>query len=447
MRFVARRVETPGKCVAGADDQGSLAAVMAIFFVVILLSVALVDRVLGDNDNVNLETRTEQARSLAQSGVADALFQIDQQGASPSSICNDASYSSKCLTGIPGAPGVIYNAIFHSATDTYTVSSQGTVRNATYAVQATVTRIPLLDNAVYGGSFVTFDGKSDTSVTVTDEYGNPVAGGTAGIAVGPGGTLTCNGPTDPNAVYVNYGGTINKCAPAENLGPVYAPQQPTQGCPAPPNSYGAPPTPCVVLSSAGACSSVSPGHVTGSDSAGYTIAGTANLEPGIHICRGGLTLTGTLNVDYAQSPTQNNGRVQIFVFPPVGETSPSPNISTSGATINACETTGTGSGTCKGGLVGDPTDLEIYAWGSGTASIGASNVNAILWAPAMNVTLNGSANSLTWTGSLILGSVTADGHPSFNLNFDQRLQTEYDQVGWQITNYVQTTPNFAMPGF
>jgi len=435
----------PSSRQRGAGEGGqTLPIVMAVVLVVVLLSVALFTRVSGDFSNTNLETKIQQARSLAQSGIADALFQIDQQGSSPSSFCNEPNSSGKCtLSSVPNASGTVYTARYNPTTGAYTVLSQGTVRNISYAVQTTVKQTPILTNAVYGGAFVTFDGKSSTSVTVTDAYGNAVAGATAAIAVGPGGTLTCNGPADPNATYVNYGGSISKCTPYQNLGPVYAPQQPTQTCPAPANPYGAPPTPCLPTT-ASACTSMSPA-VTGSDGAGYTVTGPATLEPGVYVCRGGLTMTGIVNIDYAQSPQQNSGRVEIYVFPPVGSTT-SPNVNFAGSTVNACEPPlGTGTGTCKGGLVGDPTDLEIYAWGSGTAGLGASQVNAVFWGPGMNLTLNGSSSNLTWTGGLILGGITANGHPSFALDFDQRLQSEYQQSSWQISNFLEIGPGFSIP--
>jgi len=63
----------------------------------------------------------------------------------------------------------------------------------------------------------------------------------------------------------------------------------------------------------------------------------------------------------------------------------------------------------------------------------------------MDLTLNGSADSLNWTGGLILGGVTANGHPSFNLYFDQRLESEFQESSWQISNYSQTSPGFAIP--
>lgn len=428
-----------------SDERGSLPVVLAIVFVLVLLSVALVDRISGDFVNVNQETRIQQARALAQSGVSDALFQIDQQGSTPQSFCNEPNSGGQCsLSNIPGASGTVYTARYDSSSASYTVLSRGLVQGVTYAVQATVIRTPLLLDAVYGGEFITFDGKSTTSVTVTDPYGNPVPGATAGIAVGPGGTLTCNGPTDPNVIYVNYGGSISKCTPEENLGPIYSPQEPSQTCPPPVNPYGAPPTPCMPSTVSG-CAGVSGGQVTGNDSTGYAIAGPATLEPGVYVCRGGLTMTGTINVDYSQSPLQNGGRVEIYVFPPVGSTA-SPSINMGSATVNQCETIGSsGSGPCKGGLVGDPVDLEIFGWGSGTVGLGGGQADAILWAPGMQLTLDGSSTSLTWTGSLILGGVTAEGHPSFNLNFDQRVQSEYEQSSWHISNYLQTDSNFAIP--
>lgn len=529
MRLNVSRAQMCGR----RDDAGqTLPIVMAIVLVVVLLSVALFTRVNGDFSNANLETKIQQARALAQSGVSDAMFQIDQQNSSPFSFCNEPSSGtftvpgvttingspsaavasggfpsvvpgqsvsgtgvvtgttvgavsgntltlsqnatasgsatltfSLCVPGIPGAPGAVYTARYSAATGAYTVLSQGKVRNISYAVQATVQQTPILLDAVYGGSFVTFDGKSNAAVAVTDQYGNWVANATAGIAVGPGGTLTCNGPADspPDGQvvsYVNYGGSISKCTPYQNLGPVYDPQPPTQSCPAPPNTpYGAPPTPCMpALSTATPagptlpCKSMNAAKVSGTDAAGYTVTGgtTASpvtIEPGIYVCRGGLTMTGTVNIDY--SSQTNGGRVEIFVFPPVGSAT-SPNVSFSGATVNACEpplvTTGSAnSGSCTGGLVGDPTDLQIYASGSGTATLGGSNVNAVFWGPGMNLTLNGNSDSLNWTGSLILGGVTANGNPSFNLNFDQRLLSEYQVSSWQISNYLQTTPGFSIP--
>jgi Tfp pilus assembly protein PilX len=522
----------------GSSESGqALPVVMTIVFIVVLLSVALITRVNGDFKNTNLESKTQQARALAQSGVADAMFQIDQQGASPSSFCNEPNSStftvpgvtvtngspaatvasggfpsvhpaegvsgtglaagtvvravvgnaltlsqsatssatvtltfSTCLSSIPGAPGTVYTARYNSSTGAYTVFSKGTTKNITYAVQATVTNNPILVDGVVGGT-VTFNGNSQTDVNITDAYGRCVTaapcsgtnpGATVGIGVTAGGTLTCHGPSDPNATYVNYGGTISSCTPFKNVGPIYYPQPPSQTCPPPLNPYGAQPTPCMLpLTTATPpgptlpCTSMSPA-VSGSDAAGYTVTGSATaasaptLEPGIYSCRGGLTMTKNVNIDY--SSQTNGGRVEIYVFPAVGSTK-SPTVSFGGSTVNACETIGSGVGqyepaTCNGGLVGDPTDLQIYAGGGNTdglADLGNSNVDAIFWGPTMDLTLTGASDNLTWTGAVVLGTITANGAVSFSLNFDQRLESEYQVASWQISNYLETSPNFSIP--
>ena len=62
----------------------------------------------------------------------------------------------------------------------------------------------------------------------------------------------------------------------------------------------------------------------------------------------------------------------------------------------------------------------------------------------MTLSMDGSKN-LTWTGSLITGAITVNGSPSFKLNLDERVQNEYDQSSWHISNYLTTSPNFAIP--
>lgn len=439
----------------GRSEGGqALPVVLAVVFVVVLISVALITRVDGDFANANLQTKIQEARALAQSGVSDALFQIDQLGSSPAAFCNQAGNAQCSFSGIPSAPNTVYTARYNPGTGAYTVLSQGTVQNISYAVQATIKQTPILLNAVTG-STVTFNGQTTVSIVPTDKYGNVIPNGKVGIGVVPKGSLTCNGTPDTYATYNNYGGSLSKCTPYTNWGPIYYPQPPSQTCPPPPNTYGAPPTPCMpnltTDTPAGptqSCFKLSStaGAVTGSDAAGYTVAGPAMLEPGIYSCRGGLTMTGSVTVDYSK-PNQNGGRVEIFVFPPVGQTLPVPNVTLAGATVNQCETTGTGSsGPCLGGLVGDPTDLQIYVAGGGTASLGSANVDAVLWAPQMTLWQHGAADALNWTGGLVLGTIKSDGSPvAFNLNFDQRLLTEYQETSWQISNYLQTNPGFAIP--
>ncbi len=441
----------------GRDDDGFLAVVVAVAAVVVLVSVALVYGVRGDFSNTNYETNLIQARALAQSGIADALFQIDQQGTTPVTFCNAPSTVGTCsYTSVPGASGVVYTARYAAGSGTYTVYSRGTSHGVSYAVKATVSQNPVVTNALFTATLLTFNGNSTSTLAVTDQYGNPITGSTGQIAIGQGGTMTCHGPSDPNATYVSYSGTISGCSNPQSVVTSYGPQDPQQTCPSSPNPLVSPPTPCMPNLTTGSpagptqsCTAMTKtdathtGTVTGSDATGYTITGPALIEPGYYSCRGGLTVTGTVDLDYTTSA--NSGVVDIFVFPPVGS-STSPNVNLSAAQLNVCQTVGATSATpCKGGIVGDPSKLRIYASGSGTASVGGGRVDAILWAPSMSFTMNGSSNNLMWTGALILGSVTVNGSPNFTLNFDQRVESEYTQTNWGVTNYIQTSPTFSVP--
>jgi Tfp pilus assembly protein PilX len=102
------RVEASSRarCPHARGEEGqSLPIVMAIVLIVTLISVAVITRVDGDFNNANLETKIQQARALAQSGVADALFQIDQQGISPSSFCNEPNSSTFTVPSVTTSLG------------------------------------------------------------------------------------------------------------------------------------------------------------------------------------------------------------------------------------------------------------------------------------------------------------------------------------------------------
>jgi hypothetical protein len=97
--------------------------------------------------------------------------------------------------------------------------------------------------------------------------------------------------------------------------------------------------------------------------------------------------------------------------------------------------------------VGDPSDLQIYEYGSGTVSVDTLNsANALLWAPNMSIDTHGNAVNLTWTGALIIGSIVTHGSPAtLSLNYDVRLATELQNKGWTITTYLQTPASFTVP--
>ncbi len=437
-----------------------MAVIVVLLIVIVLLSVALVGRVQGDFRNANYETRIQQARAQAQSGVADAMFQIDQRNGAPSNFCNEPApappASNPCapLNSIPNAPNAAYTVTYNAGNNSYTVYSLGTSHGVSYGLKAVVSANPVIDSALTGSTMV-FDGSMFKSVVVTGPNGLPVAGATANVAVASQGNLTCHGNPGGSIQFIEYAQSTTNCTPVLVSSATYQPQQPSPQCPAPPNPWVAPPTPCLA-GTAQSCRAMSTtGAVSGDNQNGWTITGPATLEPGIYACYGGLTTTGTINVDYSQSHPANNGRVEIYVFGPQNNPKSSVNIAL-GGTINACEvgspTPGNSSTNCVSGsqqIVGDPTDLQLYAYGSGSIDVSALNsINAVLWAPDMSIDTHGAAVNVTWTGAIVIGNVLAHGSPAtFNLQYDERLATEFQVQSWAISSYLETPPTFAIPNY
>ncbi len=441
-------------------DDGSLAVVVVLMIVVVLLSVALVGRVQGDFQNANYETRMEQARAQAQSGVSDALFQIDQRNGAPSNFCNEpvppALASNPCspLNSIPSAPTAAYTVTYDAQNDAYTIYSRGTVHGVSYGLRAVVNANPVLNSALTGSTMV-FDGSMFKSVIVTGPNGSPVAGAIPNVSVASQGNLTCNGSPQGKVNYIEYAQSTTNCAPVQVNSNTYQPQPPWPQCPPPRNPWVSPPTPCLPGTAKSCPEMSSPGAVSGNNNNGWTITGPATLEPGVYVCYGGLTTTGTINVDYSQSRPPNNGRVQIYVFGP--QTNPKSSVNmTFGGVVNPCEvgtpTPGSPATNCVAGLqqiVGDPSDLQVYAYGGGSIDVsGLTSMNAVLWAPGMAIDTHGAAVNITWTGAIVIGNVLAHGSPAtFNLQYDERLATEFQVKAWTISSYLQTQPTFAIPNY
>ena len=458
---------SPFRLRGDPDERGSLVVVLAILFVVALLSTTVFVRVMSDFNNTNYETNLQRARAMAESGVADALFQIDQRDGSPQNFCNAPNCPAP-LTSIPGAPGAVYTATWSDVTNAYTVLSRGTVRGTTYAVKAVISAEPELNSALTG-STVTFNGNSFKSIFVTGANGLPIPGATANISVASGGTLTCNGGSSPNASYIEYLRSSTNCTPAQALNTNFLPQQPSISCPSAANPDILPPTPCMPgyaqpcpsMMSSSSTTLMSGDQINGYTISGGTTAAPAVLEPGVYVCYGGLTMNGVVNVDYT-SPlsTANNGRVQIYVFGPHNNPLSNPDLTLDtggGTTINGCEvgtpTPGNLATNCVSGtsqVVGNPVDLQIFQYGAGNVYIGnnLNSINAVLWAPLASLNTHGAAVDVSWTGAVVLGTVNTNGQPAtFLLNYDERLATEFQNTVWQITSYLQTPPNFSIPNY
>ncbi len=237
------------------------------------------------------------------------------------------------------------------------------------------------------------------NIVATNQNGTPTycpSGSTTPCPaeLGSDGTITCHGSGSYGTGQVTFGGGNNNCpVPVVGTGN-YQPLPPVL-CPAPDNN---PPTPCLPQpppSGGYTCPANSSGNVT------------SPLEPGIYECTGTSLNFSNVSVDYSNNA--NNGQVQIYYFPPTG----TGNTLTFNGPVNQWQNQ-------SQGVVGNPAALQVYAAGSGTVNA-SGNVDAILYAPGWNMTINGSAK-LTWTGAFVVNQFTMNGNPTLQINYDNRVQ-------------------------
>lgn len=410
----------------GGEEGSALIVIMVLITVVVLFGTGFVARATGDLQNAKDVSNINAARAQALAGLSDALFRLDEQGTTNSSFC--VGQAPQCtVPAVLGAPYVQYTAklVSTNPVPTFTVLSEGTVHGTSYAIQATVAAEPTLPMGLFGGSNVTFGG-SGSNITIEQTTSTGTQTGLADV--GSDGTISCNGGGPDGKNQVTYDGGNSNCSSWLNNPNDYTPQQPVSSCPAPVSAVP-PPIPCM------------PANPQPCPSGG-TFDGSSTpyvLEPGVYECTGSITFSGTVNVDYGSSA--NGGRVQIFLFPnsATGQSS----IGMSGATVNQYDNTANPSG-CDGQgsyECGNPTDLQVYAAGSGSVNVGngssAATFDGMLYAPGMSMTVNGG--QLLWIGQFTLDQVIVNGNPNFAVHYDNRIAS-VTQLVWQVQNFTAIPP-------
>jgi hypothetical protein len=403
---------------SGAEEGSGLIAVMVLFAIIVVAGASFAHWVTSDLNNTGIVVNTSQARALAQAGLADALFRIDQQGWTPSSFCVGPSPCT--VSSVPGAPGVQYTARYSNSV--FTILSKGVSHGRTYVVKETVTRSPgIFTYAMFGVSSLDYEGDMN-SIQATDPNGNPTGGP---APIGSAGFIKCSTGTAGTEQDIFGPGT--GCANTVHPPGTYSPKQPLAACPAPPNI---PPTPCM------------PPNPQPCPNGGVFDGSTSPfvLEPGVYQCTGSITFKGTVNIDY--SSAANGGRVQIYLFPASGQTTTT--IDMTGATINQWKSPP---------IVGDPTALQIYAAG-GPGSVlnpgpppNAASFNGLLYAPGMDSV----SPKVNLTGGFVLNSwnnADADGQTwDLVFNLDTRVTTLGNAL-WVATlqDFMQIPPSqFSIP--
>jgi hypothetical protein len=420
----APRGERVGAAWERVDDRGSLPVAMILVLAAGLVASALVTGTLGELGSSRTVQDQAQARAEAQAALADALFQMDQEGTSLQSFCvvpvgtsGTPCTQSRLLDGAR----ISYLATVTSPT-TYALGIEASVGAATVAAAATVTRKILDPLAIFAGNSVTFNGASGTyNVVATDQNGNPI---NAPADVGSDGRITCHGSGNYGTAQVTYHGGSSNCPSWVEESSAYAPQDPTATCPAP---AATPPTPCMPNNSEPCPNS---GVFSGTQSSPFV------LEPGVYECFGTVTFSGTVVVD--SSSKTNGGKVQIYVFPSsqTGQTA----IEASGAVVNQYDTALEGSCAGQGtDACGDPTALQVYVAGPcSEADLGGATFDGYLYAPSCPMTLNGG--QLTFDGAFVLEQLTVNGNPNLTVRYDSRMSALVPAV-WQVSDWRWVPPS------
>jgi hypothetical protein len=215
-------------------DEGNLVAVLVLLVALALLSVVTAAAIVPTFHVATTSQTGEQAVAQANSGLSDALFQLDQMGDQVSSFClGDPPTSlldqagldlSSCINyssqePLPNAPSVKYyvgvtsnHLLPYGVTNEVRLTSEaivsGQVRKASELVYRAADTF-----GVFGVGGVTLNGNS-TGATIGTGSGNPLTLTPEAVEVGsgPNGTLTCNeGSGNSNFTYVVQDGVVSTC--------------------------------------------------------------------------------------------------------------------------------------------------------------------------------------------------------------------------------------------
>jgi type II secretory pathway pseudopilin PulG len=163
------------------QESGSMVIAIGVVLVLGMLSTATLSRTLVQTRNVRHTQDFSGALATADSGLSDALYQIDQ---APTATFNGS--------GASGGGSFSYTATYVDQ-NTWTVRSQGTLNGIKHAIQATVSRDEEYPYAIFTEQDLTLDGNSTgnissyNSITGATNTGNADIGSNHAITVRGGG--------------------------------------------------------------------------------------------------------------------------------------------------------------------------------------------------------------------------------------------------------------------
>lgn len=261
-------------------------------------------------------------------------------------------------------------------TDSYSIKVKGTIGGSSHGIEATVRREQRFPYALFANQGLTFNGNGSLNI-----YSSMASGG-----VGTGEARVGSN----RAIVVNSG------KGAGDQQDYFAPAGSCMGCPRP----SAKQTPYQLDPITMPTGATQPCPPLG------TFTGAVNGMGGMPVlCDQDVTFTGAVSVF--------NGPLVLYITADHA-------LSMSGATVN------TG---------GASSLLQIFKDGAGALSLGngagAASANAVLYAPATDLTVNGGAQ---WFGSITVNSMRVNGAPNFTLGYDLGLRSILSQ-GWRVLHW------------
>ncbi|HET9075510.1 MAG TPA: hypothetical protein VFN68_01145, partial [Acidimicrobiales bacterium] len=213
-----------------------------VLFVLVVAGTGLTYAVVGNMSVVSARQSNAQAIALANGGLSDALFRIDQGSgetgtAGTTRFCVKANDAACQATSVPGAPGASYVATYSNpagrdaalgvGTPTWTISSEATVGNQTAAVQETISTEPQFAFGLFTEQSLNINGSSANAFGTYQESGSTIDT-TSNVDIGTEGTLKCTGggfPSNVTAEYYQANGstTTYRCASPMHQQVIYPP--------------------------------------------------------------------------------------------------------------------------------------------------------------------------------------------------------------------------------
>jgi Tfp pilus assembly protein PilX len=418
-----------------STDDGSILMAVMILMIVLTLVTAVAVQVIGNEFNVSARQSAAQAVSLADAGISDALFRLDQGATAAAGYSSGTgTYSTFCVgvtgcasTSLPTASGASYKAIPNNSTSptSWTIYAKATTGSQSGAVTETITRTSMYPFALFTQKSMTLNGTSNmTWTTYTSDSSIPDTSQDVGI--GSDGALSCHGNLATNVMpsYYQANGSTNgtECGDPTTTDYVY----PT---PTAPSSYTACPN---------------NGNFGSGASPSWPTLGSANTTTTI-LCTVPVTISGQLTI---------LGEVDLYVIltPPAPSGQTQAIGWTTGSYINdgydyCLNVLGKSNGYCTN-QYGVPVSTNFQVHTNSTLDVGDTSGHGfyfagILDAPQAGMTENGCKG--VFYGAIILNSFTCNGGSSgFTLNYDEALTQQYGP--WVISGYREIPPrSFTVP--